>query len=475
MKRRLFIFYSAIIFSIITAYGQSLSPGVVLPDNIINADCYVNPPKQNWSMGYSKSSAMNLSPYQNAVVGDIDGDGIVEILVSADPNEDNPISIATRNSNKIAVYKGNNLSAPPKIITTTQPYSWDAYTKYAIVRTKIAGKDITLIVVAERDLYLRAYDSNGTRIWTSDNKYHSTSYNCVTITFADLNKDGTPEVMIGNKVFNSTNGKLLCQTATELSGDISVISIPIIEDIFRDGNVRFIQGNKIYKPNAALTSLPLERTISASVHASDPDKPTSAPAIPNGGRAAVVDMDLDGKPDLVVSVRAGNYAFIYIADPTTGAIKASKLIPGASMSSYPFVGDIDGDGYPEIVFITAPTLKIYAYKYEPGEALLKKFWELPHTDGSGVTTMTLFDFNQDGISEIVYRDETHLRIINGSLIHHTTGASVAAPYNLASFKCSSGTSTEYPVVADVDNDNQAEIVIVGGNDKDVDPHYLGHL
>lgn len=75
--------------------------------------------------------------------------------------------------------------------------------------------------------------------------------------------------------------------------------------------------------------------------------------------------------------------------------------------------------------------------------------------------MTLFDFNQDGILEIVYRDEDHLRIINGSGKSHLTGNDTIPFYNLYTKSMKAGTWDEYPVVADVNGDGAAEIVTCG--------------
>ena len=75
--------------------------------------------------------------------------------------------------------------------------------------------------------------------------------------------------------------------------------------------------------------------------------------------------------------------------------------------------------------------------------------------------MTLFDFNQDGIMEIVYRDEQNLRIINGSGKSHRTGNDTIPFYNLYTKGMTAGTWKEYPVVADVNNDGRAEVVVCG--------------
>jgi len=68
-------------------------------------------------------------------------------------------------------------------------------------------------------------------------------------------------------------------------------------------------------------------------------------------------------------------------------------------------------------------------------------------DSSKVTGSTLFDFNGDGASEVIYNDECFFRIYDGS-----TGQTL--------FKdpSESRTRIEHPIVADVDNDGNAEII-----------------
>jgi hypothetical protein len=66
--------------------------------------------------------------------------------------------------------------------------------------------------------------------------------------------------------------------------------------------------------------------------------------------------------------------------------------------------------------------------------------------------MSMFDFNQDGNNELVYRDQTNLRIVKG-----TDGLDMNDPT-----LCSSATADEYPLVADINGDGAAEIIVTGG-------------
>ncbi|MDR0799312.1 MAG: FG-GAP-like repeat-containing protein, partial [Dysgonamonadaceae bacterium] len=472
--------------------GVNTSTGLVLinvtdkPDVIKDEACAVTPPPMQWTIKYDYyfNSACYLSTYHSAVCGDLDNDGIVEIVLSAKPFADNATNTSTygivRPAQSIAIFKGNDISAPWRVFNTEKAYSWSANQKFGLVKTKINSQDTTLIIVMERDGYLRAYNYLGQRVWQSnaiyDALYNSTSYtdNYLVSTFADFNKDGIPEILVGRSLFDSATGNLLCSTTGTSPADPSIAA-----DLFNTGTLNFIMGNKIYDvhiqsldpsdaTNFALNSLTLHTTITPpTITNADPDYTSASPlVVPAGGRVSAVDIDHDGKLDLVISRVSGSYTVIYVADPVSGTVKASKYIPKAGVSGYPFIGDIDGDGNVEIVVIKAlsavggdnPDNDIIALKYN-GTSLLQVFWTMHHTDGSGLTGMTLFDFDQDGQAEIVYRDEQFLRIMDGS----ADGAINYPNRNKAVFPNTSGTGSEYPIVADVDGDGQAEIIIVGGS------------
>ncbi len=74
-------------------------------------------------------------------------------------------------------------------------------------------------------------------------------------------------------------------------------------------------------------------------------------------------------------------------------------------------------------------------------------------DSSRVTGSSVFDFNGDGAAEVIYNDECFFRVYDGL---------TAQVY----FKeeSESRTRIEYPVVADVDNDGNAEIVFATSNE-----------
>ncbi|MCB0086755.1 MAG: hypothetical protein KDE54_02495, partial [Caldilineaceae bacterium] len=90
-------------------------------------------------------------------------------------------------------------------------------------------------------------------------------------------------------------------------------------------------------------------------------------------------------------------------------------------------------------------------------------WTLGTSDTSGATGISFFDFNGDSIKEIVYRDETRLRILYGGPIAYKPTQVSGADRNYTTFACGSGTGWDNPTIADIDNDNEAEIAVACNN------------
>ena len=119
---------------------------------------------------------------------------------------------------------------------------------------------------------------------------------------------------------------------------------------------------------------------------------------------------------------------------------------GGGEGGAPTISDFDGDGVPEIGIASAAAYTVY-------EADGSVRWSSAISDySSNSTSSTTFDFDQDGSVEVIYRDERFLRIYRGS-------------DGLLLYKRQMASSTwiEEPVVADLDNDGHAELVVCADN------------
>jgi hypothetical protein len=176
----------------------------------------------------------------------------------------------------------------------------------------------------------------------------------------------------------------------------------------------------------------------------------------DGGPPSVGDFDGDGFPELGVAL-ATTYVVVDLQAATSGgecdawpvtqtddgmsvaAANVARTPPAASCSSDTACGDTNK-------FACNETL---------GECVcLHNGWRRQtEDDASRVTGASVFDFEGDGAAELVYNDECSLRMYGG--------ANGDVLFEQAS---ESRTRSEYPVVADVDNDGNAELVFGTSNE-----------
>jgi hypothetical protein len=159
------------------------------------------------------------------------------------------------------------------------------------------------------------------------------------------------------------------------------------------------------------------------------------------GVPAVADMDLDGEPEIVVVGQNMVWTLETDGSPTGW----SDSFPNTNYLGPPAIDDLDGDGDPEFVVVGSGEMRAYHWD---GTIL----WTQQVQDWSGAAGPVLFDFEMDGYPEVVYADETTVRIFNG----------LDGSIKLISDEHSSPTGFETPVVADVDADGQVEIVMLHG-------------
>ena len=430
-----------------------------LPDNMMATDCSTDVTQQPWDAQVLHSTN-DIHCYFVPLVGDIDGDGTVEIVAGKTVANNHHTTI-------VGIYRGTDLQQIGTINVAQQIYAGfigpTALVRYPDGNGGMQGA----IILHCFDNKLRSYDIHGQLLATSDINTPCEG----TISVTDFNGDGWPEIYIGHSIYDAATLKRLCAGPQNSNmgrcwrgsnAELANCAMSFAADILGDPAPELICGNTLYhvqiasRTNAALNSVTEIKTVNI------PSR------IPQDGNVAVADFNMDGQLDVMVIVDGtpndfSDSSYIYAYDPVSENI---LFVHGhyAKTIGYPMVGDIAGDGDLDFVYIDykqpVSASRITAMTYHPGTGLQTK-WQATHADESGQTSMTLFDFNQDGIMEIVYRDQDNLRIINGSGRSHRTGHDTIPFYNLYTKSMYAGTWKEYPVVADVNNDGRAEIVVCG--------------
>ncbi len=231
--------------------------------------------------------------------------------------------------------------------------------------------------------------------------------------FADLDGDGMSEVIFGYTVLNH-DGTLRWQGA---SGAGYFLSVPI--DVDQDGHQEVYAGNTLY----GYDGTPLWNDGTCD------------------GMGAAGDLDLDGVPELIHTCLG-----VVTATNSDGTVRWQVPVPGGG-GGPPTVADFDDDGMAEIGVAGA-----YNYSVFDGDGTV--LWSQPVQDySSSVTGSSVFDFEGDGAADVVYADEITLWVYDGA-----TGA-----VKFIEDQHASGTLYEYPLIVDVDNDGQTEIVLPSNN------------
>jgi len=449
------------------------------PDNISDADCFVEPPATVWGIknAYNLTATGQVSNWMIPFVGDLDDDGIPEIVCWG--MENNYYSGNLAELRTILIYDGKTRLLKKKInISLSGAICMEAISGAPYGLVKVSGRPAGtngLIIVACKDYFLRAYDVTGALVWKSDVVYslasgvHDYSAN---VSFADFNHDGYPEVYIRNKIYNAATGKLLVEadggTNTGASwahwshsgADLqkTKLTAPFAADILPEyPGLELIAGNEIYASNIvdsiniSLNSLKLVKKITPPV------------GVIADGHIQVADFNNDGHLDVFISNRSanigGSIAF-YVWDVYNNTVSTPYIgVLGATLAqsgkSIPLIGDMNKDGKLEVLiqYNAAAGQKYKCFTYEPAtKSFGTAIWEHAPSEDSFSNTATMFDFNLDGNKEVLLSDQAYIRILD---------AATGSQHNALSFV--ENTFMQYPVIADVDADGIADVVAVGSD------------
>jgi hypothetical protein len=261
----------------------------------------------------------------------------------------------------------------------------------------------------------------------------SVGENASAVSIGDMNGDGIPEISIGNAVYDN-NGLMIFEglTASENEqghgeGGAGHGAISVFVDLDLDGTNELVAGRTAFDHDGRV--IWNRRDI-------------------HDGLTTVANLDADDYPEIIL-LTGGNDLYVLEHDGSTkygpehvhsGNVDEDGNEEGF-IATNPAVGDLDGDGFPEIV--VSATNNIWAFEHT-----LTVKWSATINDQTGASGPTTFDFEGDGKAEVLHADESNIQMFDG-----TTGAvKYTAPRG-------SRTIVDNPVVVDVDNDGHADILV----------------
>ncbi|MBK9335275.1 MAG: VCBS repeat-containing protein [Lewinellaceae bacterium] len=416
------------------------------------------------------------------------------VVANMNPHQDNLpeiiIGAATGTAaapNRLLFFRGDGSNADNPFALTV-PGSFNAYPVPTPTIGDINGDGIPELIMACNDRRIRVF-RNYTENLTAPMTLWITSADQLDFVdqrpyLADFDGDGTPELYAGNDIFrfNLTNpanptltrviagpaaaiGRAIYSNYSEGACNPTAVDILSVADCGGDpdcAGLEIVAGPIIYSIDLDAADgdglqIKIQRNLNTIV-------PNAAYA---DGYTAVADLNLDGMLDVVVSGRRGTNQFGVYAWNKNGLLGFFPYPNGSTRSgSLACIANIYDDrtagftkDYPEIVVCNAYNLNCFNLQAATLTPATPWWWSLPTTDYSGFTGSTVYDFNGDGLFELVYRDENNLRILYGGAAPFPPD--VDAERNWFKLPCGSITSDEYAIVADVDDDGETEIAVTG--------------
>jgi len=347
-----------------------------------------------WLNSYDIFAYTNSGFHNAPAVGDVDNDGQVEVVV------------ATCNDSR--VYILNSLTGEMETMFTIDE-SIALYNSPALGDINGDG-DLEIVLptfdngLGDHNGKLYAWEIKNDEWQTINNSpfiIEGASYNHSTVALADLDGDNYLEIILGGGntdklyVFDTEptypSGSMRLSLKWEFSAGADVNSSSAIGDIDNDGNLEIV----FTSANDKLWVLDKNGNIKTGwtdgkyINTEGWSDRTSSPALG--------DIDDDGFLEIVISGVDSVYIFEH-----DGSRKSPWPIPwdnGSSNHSVcsPVIGDIDGDGDMEIV-IGSANYYVYAWHVESGEAVIG--W--PAATGNQVVgTPALVDVDNDDDMEVI--------------------------------------------------------------------------
>ena len=240
------------------------------------------------------------------------------------------------------------------------------------------------------------------------------------IAIADIDNDGSLEFTLGDAIYNYDTGSLF---------NVDWSPTYTIFDSNNDGVQEILARGQLLDENGAML---WSYTEQSAVWFS-----------------SIADIDNDGQPEVVLSIPSGSSTpekSRIVALEANGNVKWVVNTEANSGGGAQAISNFLGANNIGIVHAgyTAVTL------YDKSGQLI---WAVPNDDEwSGKLGVSAYDFNGDGIDEVIVQDNFKVRVLNG-----LNGEVLSTVAN------STASLWEYPIVVDLEGDNNAELIVVSNN------------
>lgn len=370
----------------------------------------------------------NDASFGQSAAGDIDGDGLLEVVFGCYRNDSSVYALNAENGTLLWKYN-------------THPAGAEGCNDVAPVIYDVDGDSLVEVIVPSscNPVTFCFNGLSGTVKWQC-NTLGSDSPPVI----ADVDNDGLPEVLHGEfggyvKCINAENGTQAWEIPVDVNSWIQ--TAPTVVDLDNNGQLDFVVGtwnfngfDSIYAfrgdNQAMLWSYPVHDYM---YHGT-----------------AVSDLDNDGKPELVI----GSYNdTLYCINGENGSTNWKFKATGGYIGSPATIADVDNDGSCDVVFTSA--YKVYVLS---NTGTLKWQYNIPGYEQS-FRGVAIADINNDLFPDLIFgTDGGKVISLNGNNGGLIWSVDLATHYGNPDFELDHA-----PLVADFDGDDTLDVFIVGGH------------
>ena len=303
----------------------------------------------------------------------------------------------------------------------------------------------------------------------------STGMNPYSVAIADIDGDGKPDLVVANTNTFSNNISVFRNIST--TGTVSPGSFSSGVDFFTGSNpidiaIGDIDGDG--KPDLAVANLN-DNTVSLFRNTSVPGEITSGSfagkvdlftgSSPHG--VAIGDIDNDGKSELVVLNFYSSSVSVFRNNCTMGSITAGSFDAKVDFPSgnYPYdvaIGDIDGDGKPDLAVTNwgSNTVSLYRNMSTSGSITLSSLADkIDFTTGTNPCMIAIADIDGDGKHDLTVTNSGSDSFSIFRNISTSGSLTIGSLEPRADFLTGPAEGSRALAVGDVDGDGKPDLVI----------------
>lgn len=266
----------------------------------------------------------------------------------------------------------------------------------------------------------------------------------VVLEIVDMNQDGFPELIPnGGQMVNASNGFVYPGDLPDLNPEGNgsyAFSADVIPGPSPNGQsiVELVHGTNVYRYNFAVQSWDLLRSNDNL----------------NWGfvtNVSLADMDADGDLDAVLS------RWSVVGQAVIWDLQTDDLLGGGVFDGFPgqflsriTIANFDSDEFPEMALTTSSNIVVLDDIVTPGNRFGDILWSVSGSDPEGNTKVSAYDFDSDGLYEILHRYYGAFNIFR-----ETGGIYYQDPF----ISNNPDGNKSNPTIGDLDNNGEAEVVV----------------